>query len=93
LLREGEAEVLPADEERAVLAFAEGMADPGREVADDVFARVRDLVGDAGVVELGAWIGLQSLYSSFNRTFGIAAQGFVSERDRAALGRRAAKDA
>jgi hypothetical protein len=72
LLREGGAD---ADDERAVVAFAEGMADPAREVDDAVFARVRELVGDAGVVELGAWIGLQSLYSSFNRTFGIAPQG------------------
>jgi alkylhydroperoxidase family enzyme len=72
-LREEGAET---DDERAVVAFAERMADPGTEVDDALFARVRDLLGDAGVVELGAWIGLQSLYSSFNRTFGIAAQGF-----------------
>jgi hypothetical protein len=75
LLRERGAE---AEDERAVVAFAEGMADPGKEVDDELFARVRDLVGDDGVVELGAWIGLQSLYSSFNRTFGIEAQGFSS---------------
>ena len=61
-----------------MVAFAEGMADPGKAVADDVFVRIRELFGDAGVVELGAWIGLQSLYSSFNRTFEIEAQGFTA---------------
>lgn len=71
LLREEETEA--TDEERAVLAFADRMADPGKDVDDEVFDRVRDLLGEAGVVELGAWIGLQSLYSSFNRTFGIEA--------------------
>ena len=64
------------DEERAVVAFAEAMVDPAGAVDDTLFGRVLDLLGDAGVVELGAWIALQSLYSSFNRTFGVEAQGF-----------------
>lgn len=57
------------------------MVDPRRDVPDELFAALRDDLGEEGVVELGAWVALQNLYSSFNRTFRVQSQGFRGPRN------------
>lgn len=58
------------------------MVDPRRDVPDELFAALRDDLGEEGVVELGAWVALQNLYSSFNRTFRVQSQGFRGPTER-----------
>jgi alkylhydroperoxidase family enzyme len=65
-----------SDLERALLAYAEAVTSSDRDVDDDLFAEVSGLLSDGELVELTGWICLENLYSKFNRSFRIEAQGF-----------------
>ncbi len=59
-----------------MLAYAEAMTRSDEDVDDRLFAELRRHFDEAAVVELTAWICLENLYSKFNRSFRIEAQGF-----------------
>lgn len=46
------------------------------DVDDETFAALRAHLDEAQLVELTAWIGLESFYASFNRAFRVEAQGY-----------------
>lgn len=62
--------------ERAALAYAEAVARTDLDVDDETFAALRAHLDEAQLVELTAWIGLESFYASFNRAFRVEAQGY-----------------
>jgi alkylhydroperoxidase family enzyme len=64
--------------ERTALAFAEAVTLSDRDVDDELFAAAREVFAEDEIVELTAWIGLENLYSKFNRAFRIEAQGFCT---------------
>lgn len=53
------------------MQFAEQMTRADRDVNDDTFAQLKTLFTDAQLVELAAWVGLQTLYSTINRALRI----------------------
>jgi alkylhydroperoxidase family enzyme len=64
------------DRERVALEYAEAMTLTGREVGDELFARVRAHYSEAEVVELTAVVALENFRSKFNRALRVDAQGF-----------------
>lgn len=62
--------------ERATLDYAEAMTLSGREVDDELMARVREHFDDDAVVELTALIAFQNMSSKFNAALGVPPQGF-----------------
>jgi alkylhydroperoxidase family enzyme len=58
--------------EQAAIEFAERMTRHDTDVDDATFAALRASFSDEQLVELAAWVGLQSLYSMFNRALRIA---------------------
>lgn len=67
------------DLERQVLAYADAMTDTPMDVTDEQVERLRTALGDARLVELTAYIALESQRSRFNSALGLSGQGF---RDR-----------
>lgn len=67
---------LYTDTERAALAYAEAVTLSDQDVDEEQFAELRDIFDEGEIVELTAWIGLENLYSKFNRAIRIEAQGF-----------------
>ncbi len=63
-------------EEKAALAFAEGMTRTPVEVSDEVFAEARRRFSDAQLVELAATVAMENYRARFNRAFGVESQGF-----------------
>jgi len=57
--------------ERAAVEFAERMARTDVQVDDALVAQLRRELDDEQLLELAAWVGLQSFYSSLNRALGI----------------------
>ena len=57
--------------ERTAVEFAERMARTDVEVDDALVARLRRELDDEQLLELAAWVALQSFYSSLNRALGI----------------------
>lgn len=70
------------DLEQQVLAYAEGMTDTPMDVTDEQVERLRQALGEARLVELTAYIALESQRSRFNSALGLSGQGF---RDRCEL--------
>ncbi len=70
---------LYAERERAALAFAETLTDPGRPVDDACFARLRAHFDEQAVLELTALAAFQNLSSKFNAALGVPAQGFCAQ--------------
>jgi AhpD family alkylhydroperoxidase len=62
--------------DRAVLDYAAAMTRTPVTVPDELFARLRDGLGPAALVELTATIAWESFRSRFNHALGIQAQGF-----------------
>ncbi len=58
--------------ERTAVEFAERMARTDADVDDALVARLRQELGDEQLLELAAWVALQSFYSSLNRALAIA---------------------
>jgi alkylhydroperoxidase family enzyme len=61
----------PTEEERAAADFAESMTRANADVDEESFARLKARFGDDQIVELAAWVALQSFYSTFNRALRI----------------------
>ena len=64
------------DAERDVLAFAEGMTATPVDVDDALTQRLRQRLGEKGLVELAALIALENQRSRFNAAMGVLPQGW-----------------
>ncbi len=64
------------ERERQVLAYAEAMTDTPIGVTDEQVEQLRQSLGDARLVELTAYIALESQRSRFNSALGLSGQGF-----------------
>jgi alkylhydroperoxidase family enzyme len=60
--------------ERVALEYADSMTITGREVTDELFARVRAIYTDDAVVELTAIIAWENASSKFNRALRVPSQ-------------------
>lgn len=58
-----------------MLEYAEGMTITGREVGDELFARVRQHFSDDAIVELTETIAWENASSKFNRALRIGSMG------------------
>ena len=63
------------DAEKVALEYADTMTDTARDVADDLFARVRKHYDDDAIVELTMLIAWENASSRFNRALRVPAQG------------------
>jgi alkylhydroperoxidase family enzyme len=61
--------------ERAALEYADRMTITGREVDDELFARLRRFFDDDALVELTAIVAWENASSKFNRALRIPSQG------------------
>lgn len=61
--------------ERLVLEYADAMTITGRDVKDELFARVREHFSDDAIVELTETIAWENASSKFNRALRIGAMG------------------
>ena len=61
--------------ERAALEYADAMTLSGREVSDELFARLRRFYDDDALVELTAVIAWENASSKFNRALRVPSQG------------------
>lgn len=66
---------------RACFAFAEALTETPVPDTTELAARVRQLVGERGLVEVAYWAGLENLRSRFNASLGLASQGFSDQCD------------
>ena len=63
-----------SERERVALEFADNMTITGREVDDELFARLREFYDDDALVELTAVIAWENASSKFNRTLRVPSQ-------------------
>ena len=61
-------------EERVALEYAESMTITGREVSDELFARLREFYDNDSIVELTAIIAWENASSKFNRALRVPSQ-------------------
>ena len=69
------ASLLYTEAERVALEYADGMTITGREVSDELFARLRRVYDDDALVELTAIIAWENASSKFNRALRVPSQG------------------
>jgi 4-carboxymuconolactone decarboxylase len=62
--------------EKLVLDYATGMSRTPVEVPDDLFARLREHLDEAQLVELTSAIALENMRGRFNLALGVGAAGF-----------------
>jgi alkylhydroperoxidase family enzyme len=62
------------DAERVALEYADGMTITGREVSDELFARLRQHYSEDQIVELTSTIAWENCSSKFNRALRIPSQ-------------------
>lgn len=60
--------------ERVALEFADAMTITGRDVSDELFARLRNFYDDDALIELTATIGWENASSKFNRALRVPSQ-------------------
>ncbi|MEP6743555.1 MAG: hypothetical protein ABJB61_13735 [bacterium] len=60
--------------ERVALEYAESMTITGRDVSDDLFARLRTYYSDDAIAELTATIAWENSSSKFNRALRVPSQ-------------------
>jgi alkylhydroperoxidase family enzyme len=65
---------LYSEVERLALEFADAMTITGREVSDELFARLRDYFDEDALVELTATIAWENASSKFNRALRVPSQ-------------------
>ena len=65
---------LYSDKERAALAYADAMTITGRDVDDDLFARLREFFNDDEIVELTIIVAWENSSSKFNRALRVPSQ-------------------
>jgi alkylhydroperoxidase family enzyme len=63
-----------SDAERATLEFADAMTITGRDVSDELFARLHSFYDDDTMVELTATIAWENASSKFNRAMRVPSQ-------------------
>ena len=63
------------EQERLALEYADCMTITGREVSDELFARLRTFYTDDALVELTEVIAWENASSKFNRALRIPSQG------------------
>ena len=66
--------------ERAALEFGDAMTITGREVSDEMFARLRTFYDDDALVELTATIAWENASSKFNRALRVPSQQLWKRR-------------
>ena len=66
--------------ERIALEYADAMTVTGRDVSDDLFARLRTLYDDDAIVELTAVVAWENSSSKFNRALRVPSQGLWKRR-------------
>lgn len=66
---------LYAPAERVALEFADAMTITGRDVNDELFARLRTFYDEDALVELTATIAWENASSKFNRALRVPSQG------------------
>ena len=66
--------------ERVALEFADNMTITGREVDDELFARLREFYDDDALVELTAVIAWENASSKFNRALRVPSQELWKRR-------------
>ena len=67
-------------EERLALEFADAMTITGRDVNDELFARLRVLFDEDALVELTATIAWENASSKFNRAMRVPSQQLWKRR-------------
>lgn|SRR5437763_17031624 len=72
-------ELFDADE-RAALAFAEGMTQTPADVSDEVFAEARRFFDEPQLVELAATAAMENYRARFNRAFMVESQCYYQPR-------------
>lgn len=65
---------LYTDAERVALEFADAMTITGRDVSDELFARLRTHYDDDAIVELTAIVAWENSSSKFNRALRVPSQ-------------------
>jgi alkylhydroperoxidase family enzyme len=65
---------LYSEAERVALEYADSMSITGREVSDELFARLREFYDDDAIVELTATIAWENASSKFNRALRVPSQ-------------------
>lgn len=66
--------------ERVALEFADAMTITGRDVSDELFARVRDFYDEDALTELTATIAWENASSKFNRALRVPSQKLWKRR-------------
>ena len=74
-LHEYETSPLYTEAERVALAYADAMTVTGRDVSDELFARLREFYTDDEIVELTETVAWENASSKFNRALRIPSQG------------------
>ena len=67
---------LYSNAERVALEFADAMTMTGRDVSDELFARLRGFYDEDTVTELTATIAWENASSKFNRALRVPSQQF-----------------
>ena len=62
------------EKERVALEYADTMTITGRDVGDELFARLRKFYDEDAIVELTATIGWENASSKFNRALRVPSQ-------------------
>ena len=65
---------LYSEAERLALSYADSMTITGREVTDELFARLRAVYDDDAIVELTAIVAWENASSKFNRALRVPSQ-------------------
>ena len=73
-LNEYSTSTLYTDEERLVLEYADAMTITGRDVSEELFARLREAYDDDALVELTMIIAWENSSSKFNRALRVPSQ-------------------
>ncbi|HKQ52154.1 MAG TPA: hypothetical protein VJT74_07285 [Pyrinomonadaceae bacterium] len=72
---------LYTEAERVALLYADSMTITGREVTDELFARLREFYTDDAIVELTAVIAWENSSSKFNRALRVPSQKLWKRED------------
>jgi alkylhydroperoxidase family enzyme len=60
-----------------VLEYADGMTQTPVELADGLFAKLREKFSDAELVELTATLAWENCRAQFDHAFGVESEGFT----------------
>ena len=71
---------LYSEAERVALEFADAMTITGRDVSDELFARLRRFYDEDAVIELTATIAWENASSKFNRALRVPSQNLWKRR-------------